>query len=115
MRNTGDDPELIGADIFFAASKNRSYRESVKTMFATLATFLEENGLTTRQLLPPGRDIDQSFVLRRADLTEEGVDFYHRLEKPWLAGIDRGGPASSTRVMKRVLDGIRKPRPGKNG
>ncbi len=107
MTTEGDEPTLLAADIFFAASKNRSYREMVKTMFSTLAAFLEENGLTTRTLLPPDKSVDQSFVLRRSDLTEEGREFYRRVEQPWLKAIDRGGPPSSTRVLKRVLRTIR--------
>ncbi len=107
MQPEGDDSKLLQAAIFFAASKNRSYREMVTTMLVTLVTFLEEHGLTSTQLLPPGQSIDQSFVLRRSDLTEEGREFYRRVEQPWLKAIDRGGPPSSTRVLNRVLRTLR--------
>lgn len=105
---TESEVEVIGTDIFWRASKNKSYRDLIRDIFRTMATFLQSNGLTTRELLPDGAEIDEKFVIRRSDLTEEGYAFYRRVERKWFAAIDRGvSPAKST-VLEKELRALRR-------
>ena len=46
--------ELIGVDIFWHASKHLKHRELVRNIFKTLITFLQQNNLVVRELLPEG-------------------------------------------------------------
>ena len=85
---TESEMEVIGTDFFWRASKNKSYRDLIRDVFRTMATFLQSNGLTTRELLPEGAEIDEKFVIRRSDLTEEGYVFYRRVERKWFAATD---------------------------
>lgn len=103
-----DDFDLVRLDALFQASKRKSYRASLREMFTTLALFLQENGLTTRELHSPGNEISESFVIRRSDLTDEGFDFYRNVEQKWASAIDRGASASSTAILQRTLRNMRK-------
>ncbi len=100
---TTSDEEIIGTDIFWQASKNRSYRDLIRDVFGTMASFLQSNGLTRRELLPKGTEIDETFVIRRSDLTDEGYSFYRRVERKWFAAIDRGVAPTKSTVLKKEL------------
>jgi hypothetical protein len=103
-----DDDELIGTDIFWSASKNRSYRTLIKKVFRTLIDFLQSNGLTTKTLLKEGVDVDEKFVINRSDLTEEGFEFYQRVEQRWFNAIDNGAKPTDTALLERALQEIRR-------
>lgn len=103
-----DDFKLVRLDIFYQASKSKSYRAQVREMFTTLAVFLQEKGLTTRELLPEGAEISESFVIRRSDLTDEGLQFYRNVESKWAGAIDRGVSPSSTVILEKALQKMRK-------
>lgn len=103
-----DDFELVRLEDLFQASKRKSYRASLREMFTTLAVFLQENGLVTRELLPQGSGISESFVIRRSDLTDEGFEFYRNVEQKWAGAIDRGASPSSTAILQRTLRNMRK-------
>ncbi len=101
------DEEIIGTDIFWRASKAKSYRALICEVFKTLATFLQRNGLTTRDLLPDGAEIDGAFVIRRSDLTQEGFQFYRAVEQRWFGAIDKGVAPSDTSILERALRSVR--------
>lgn len=99
---------IIGTDIFWRASKNRSYRTLIQTVFKTLVSFLQANGLLTREVLSEGTEIDGTFVLRRSDFTEEGFEFYRRVEQRWFGAIDRGVAPTDTRILAKTLTDLRR-------
>jgi hypothetical protein len=103
-----DDKEIIGTDIFWSASKSKSYRALIQRVFATLVSFLQANGLVTRVLLPDGAEIDGTFVIRRTDLTDEGYEFYRRVEQRWFSAIDKGAPPTDTTILERTLGALRR-------
>ncbi len=101
------DIELIGADIFWSASKRPDFRARVQAVFKTLVVFMQANGLVTRELLAQDNEVDETFVVRRSDLTDEGFEFYKQVEQKWLGAIDRGVAPSNTSVLERTLRAIR--------
>jgi hypothetical protein len=103
-----EDIELLDAGFFFQSSKRKSYRAQIREMFSVIASFLQENHLVTREILPAGAEISESFVLRRSDLTDEGFEFYKNiLEKRWMAAIDRGMSPSNKEILERGLRALR--------
>ena len=99
--------ELIGVDVFWAASKNREHRRNVLSIFRTLVEFLEEHNLTTGPLLEPGTELDAKFVLRQSQLTDEGNRFYRLVEQPWLRSVDKGGDPTNLDLLEKTLNKLR--------
>jgi hypothetical protein len=103
-----DDIEIIGTDIFWSASKSKSYRALIKRVFATLVGFLQSNDLVTKPLLLDNEEIDEKFVIRRSDLTDEGYEFYRRVEQRWFNAIDSGVAPMNTTILERALKELRR-------
>lgn len=102
-----EDTEIIGTDIFWSASKSKSYRAGIKQTFETLVGFLQSNDLVTRTLLPEGAEIDGTFVIRRSDLTDEGYELYQRVEQRWFNAIDKGVAPTDTAILEKALKKLR--------
>ncbi len=102
------DEQLIRVAILWQASKNKSYRASVRQTLKVLVDFLQQSGLTTRVLLPEGAEIDDAFVIHRSDLTEEGFELYRKVEQPWFRAMDRGAPPSDVSMLTKALLALRK-------
>jgi hypothetical protein len=102
-----EDNEIIGTDIFWSASKSKAYRALIERIFGTLVIFLQEHGLVTRTLLPRGAAIDERFVIRRSDLTDEGFEFYRRVEQRWFSAIDKGLAPTDTSLLDNTLRTLR--------
>lgn len=102
------DFEVIGVDIFWNASKRLDHRTLVLAVFNTLVRFLQGNGLVTRQLLAEDDEVNSSFVIRRSDFTDEGFQFYRKVEQKWLSAIDRGAIPSDTSVLQKALHQCRR-------
>ena len=77
-------------------------------MVKTLIIFLQQNGLVTKELLPEGAEIDETFAIRRSDLTDEGFEFYRSVEQRWFNAIDNGAAPSNTAILERSLNAIRR-------
>jgi hypothetical protein len=105
--NQAGDFEVIGVSSLWAFSKRRSYRTAVSTALESLTRFLQENGLLTRVLLGDNERVSPGFSILRSDFTDEGFEFYSKVEQPWLAAIDRGGSPESTATLERKLRDFR--------
>src|SRR5262245_46562640 len=105
-----DTPEddILDVEAFWRASKSTSYRALIRRVVGALVAFLQANGLTTRRLLREGTEIDPSFVMRRADLTEEGYEFYRRIEQSWFDAIDAGASPDDTSLLRHALEDLRR-------
>jgi hypothetical protein len=106
-----EDIELLDARFLLQASKNKSYQKQVRQMLKTLACFLQENHLVTRELLPETEDVTEDFVIRRSDLTDVGFELYRSAENRWFDAVDRGVSPSDTRILERSLRLIRERSP----
>jgi hypothetical protein len=84
-------------------SRDKTFRR-----FRAVATFLQENGLTTRPLLPDGEvEIDESFRIHSSDLTADGLELMGRHYDRWLRGVDRGKPVEDLSILRKALSAIR--------
>lgn len=102
-----EDVELLDAKFLLQASKNKSYQKQVRQMLKTLASFLQDNDLVTRELLPDNEEITEDFIIRRSDLTDVGFELYCNAEDRWFDAVDRGVSPSDTRILERSLRLIR--------
>lgn len=102
-----EDLELLDARFLLQASKNRSYQKQVRQMLKTLASFLQDNGLVTRELLPKTEEITEDFIIRRSDLTAAGLELYRSAEARWFDAVDRGVSPADTTILERSLRAIR--------
>ncbi len=98
---------IIASSVFWQASKSRSYRALISQTLGTLVRFLQRNQLVTRELLREGEAVGADFVMRRSDLTDEGFEFYRRIEQPWFAAIDRGSAPADASMLEDALRRIR--------
>lgn len=101
------DIPVLNLGFLLAASKQRQYRESVLESFRVLVEFLQERGLTTRELVPEGSQPPLDFLLFGSDLTEEGRMLVGRVVPRWFDWIEKGSPIADTSILDRGLKRIR--------
>jgi hypothetical protein len=80
-----------------------SAHEWVVNKFWTVVNFLQQNGLTVRQLAESRDAITDAFELRSADLTSDGLKFMRTGYHKWLRMLDRGGDPRDARILEREL------------
>jgi hypothetical protein len=88
-----------------AASKRKSYREELVSSYSALVHFLQDNGLTSRELLASDKAPDHSFKLMKSDLTAEGYEVLKRGLREWMVRTEN--PANDLTVLERELTRIR--------
>lgn len=103
-----DDFLIYDVAFHLASSKNRRFRESVMNLYTTLTHFLQDNGLTIRELLKPGDPLPHDFKLMKSDLTEEGFQLIKSALEKWLTWVEGGGAISDVSILERELAKIRK-------
>lgn len=75
-----------------------------KVKLKTLALFLQEYGLATRQLVDPALDLPDDFQISSADVTERGLQFLKGGYQKWIKSIDRGRDPADASLLKRELE-----------
>lgn len=86
---------------------NPESRERIHARFLAIAEFLRNNNLVSREILPAGKAIDDSFQIRSSDLTEEGLSLIKRAYDRWLGRIDRGQNPADVTWLARELRKLR--------
>jgi hypothetical protein len=77
-------------------------------MMRALAGFLQVNGLTTRQLLDPAAELDDSFEIKVADVTADGLEVIKAGLNRWIAStVDKHRDPNDTAVLDKALEKIR--------
>ena len=89
--------------------------EETRTIYRTLILFLQENGLTTREILSSDEPVTDSVAIRNEDLTPEGNLLMRRPHSRWLDGIDCGKSPTDVSSLKRALERIRSGKVGEYG
>lgn len=95
---------IMEIGVLLEASKNRLYKQSIYKSFKVLATFLQANKLTTRELL--SEDISMpsdDFCLYESDLTTEGVQFVDEVVPRWFTWIEKGNPVDNVAILEKGL------------
>lgn len=82
-------------------------KRQMALMIRTLVAFMDDHKLTKRWLSDPIEAFPADFVLRRGDLTDEGLLFYSLAEKRWMPAHDRGVSVTDTSLLVRILKEIR--------
>ena len=101
------DFPLFSLESFLASTKRRTAHDRYRLIALVLAHFLQDHKLTTRTILAPHEAIANSFAIRVADLTQEGIGFYRIAEQKWLGAIDRGTSPTDTTILVKVLRKVR--------
>ncbi len=81
--------------------------QDIKQRFVAIASFLQANGLATRQLIGSDAAIPDDFSLNSEDLTEEGMEFIKLCYSKWVKSIDKGKPATDKRMLEKELKKLR--------
>lgn len=82
----------------------KGFLHDPKVKLRTLALFLQENGLATRQLVDPALDLADDFQISSADVTERGLRFLKGGYQKWIKSIDRGRDPADDSLLKRELE-----------
>ena len=70
--------------------------------------FLQQNNLTTRQIIDKYEKIDDDSKLMRSDLTEEGFEFFKKAYDRWSTNIyDKGKSPEDVKYLEKKLREIR--------
>lgn len=81
----------------------KDLRHDPRVKFKTLAVFLQQNGLTTRQLVNPDGELGDDFAISSADVTQRGLTFLKGGYQKWAKSIDRGGDPADVSMLRREL------------
>lgn len=108
MQPIPDDFKILNLKALQSRYKDEAMKKSIALMVRVFMSILDEHQLTTRTVLDPRDPLPEDFVLRRRDLTDEGLDFYRAAEQKWLSAFDRGTPATDTAILIKVLRKLRK-------
>lgn len=81
--------------------------EQVHERFRAVIDFLQQNGLTTREILAPTAEITDSTRLHTADLTAAGKQVARSCYHKWLEAIDRGSSPRDLSIFERELARVR--------
>ena len=95
---------------FLNASKNTSYRKSIKSMGKSLMRFLVENNLILFNPFKEDGELKDDLTVRISDLTPEGVEILSAPVAKWWDFIDKSGDANDVKILKNALDQIRQRR-----
>jgi hypothetical protein len=87
--------------------QNIKLNQDIKQRFVAIASFLQANGLAKRQLIGSDAAIPEDFSLNAEDLTEEGMEFIKLCYSKWVKSIDKGKPATDTRMLEKELKKLR--------
>jgi hypothetical protein len=102
-----DDYSLIGLSAMQNAYSEPEVKRQMALMIRVLIGFMDEHGLTNHWLINPSGAIPEEFVLRKGDLTKDGLLFYALAEKKWMSAHDRGVSITDTGILVRTLKEIR--------
>jgi len=89
------------------ASKNLEYRARVKRRFRAFICFLQDNGLTTRELLSEDQPVTEELKVMKSDLTDDGFAVVKAAYDKWLRGIDRGKDIEDVTLLEKSLKTVR--------
>lgn len=79
------------------------YRDRVIDWFWTLTKVMRENGMTQRALADNRSAIDDSFEIKKSDLTPDGFEFIKNYYQKWLAYLDQNGDPNNIEKMKEFI------------
>lgn len=65
------------------------YKDQFRRFFRNYVTFLQENNLTTREIIKENEKITDEHCIKLGDLTEEGLEFYKFGIMKWISKYDR--------------------------
>ena len=102
-----EDVVLEAMAVEYHASKSRIYRDGVVVRFSSAIAFFEANGLTTRDLLPPGIPPKPDVALMRRDLTDESYQFFFGGYQKWLRSLNQGHSPRDHTLLARELAKLR--------
>jgi hypothetical protein len=83
------------------------FDDQTRLLYGTLIRFLQDNGLTTREILPPGAPVSDQVAIRMGDLNSDGWALIQAGYSKWLDRIDHGGDPTDTKILERALKKIR--------
>lgn len=75
----------------------------IRERFWFVARFLQEHGLTKRQLVASEQEIGDDFALVSEDLTDRGLELMKHSYDKWLKRVDKGMPPSDTSILENEL------------
>ena len=84
-----------------------AFQKRVRERFKAVVSFLERNGLTKSQLLPPGADIKDNFELNSSDLTDEGLELMKKAYRRWQKSQDKSKTPGDVSILEKELGKLR--------
>ncbi len=86
---------------------NPESRDHIIRRFRVIANFLTVNSLSLRDLTCQEADIDESFNISSADLTDDGLSLMRAAYDKWLQKVDEGMPPEDVSLFIRALKRLR--------
>jgi hypothetical protein len=82
-------------------------KDALIRRFFALVSFLQKQGLTTREIVSDISEVTEESELRSTDLTGEGLALLGRSYKRWAANMDISHDYDDTSILQRELARMR--------
>lgn len=82
--------------------------DQVSKRFRAMITFLQDNGLTTRQVLSSRQRITDETAILSTDLTEVGLALMRKCYDKWLQKVDAGLDPEDISLFEKQLAKLEK-------
>lgn len=101
------DFTLFSVPLLYSRNKNLQYKENTIQMSTALLKLLHDEGVISTPPFTENGDLKMDFLVRKSDVTEEGVELFKNVIPKWWQKIDRGLDRSDVSFLKRELDKLR--------
>jgi hypothetical protein len=103
----GSDYTIFAVSFRHMITADEKFWSKQLAIGCTLAKFLDTNDLAVHELSKVEGGVDANFVLRKSDVTGEGLAFLKKQLDPWLKSLDRGVDVDDLRPLERRLKKFR--------
>ncbi len=107
LRALGESFPLFTLRTFLAATKSLQWKANYRLMAVSLVSFLQSNGLTTRQVFDCSLELPDDFKIVVGDLTDEGLIFYRDGVPKWMRQLDKGDSSNDVSSLENLLTAMR--------
>ena len=79
----------------------------IYSYFKSIISYLQNNKLTVRTILPDEEPATDDTCIKVSDLTGEGFELMKKAYDKWLKGVDKGKKVDDYKTLDKVLASIR--------
>lgn len=98
---------IVDANPLFYASKKKDYQLRVAERLKVFVDFMQENDLTTREILSADQPVTGALRIWSTDLTDDGMAVVKTGFDKWLRSLDKGTDVKNISILNNALKKVK--------